>query len=602
MDVHRITPDFIIEVSWEVCNKVGGIYTVLSTRAKTILTKTDAQLMFIGPDLWKETANPLFKEDKRLMAGWRKRATEEGLNIRIGRWMIPGEPVAVLVDFTPYYNIKNDIYAEAWNLFKVDSLHAYGDYDEASMFSYAAAKVAENYYRNEIVKKAKTSQADNNCELSIVNCQLPKVIYQAHEWMTGLGALFLKHWVPSIATIFTTHATSIGRSIAGNMKPLYDYMDGYNGDQMADELNMQSKHSIEKQAAHRVDCFTTVSEITDRECTQLLEKKADVITVNGFEDDFVPKGAAFTAKRKEARKVMLNVASKLLGQEFADDTIIVSTGGRYEFRNKGIDILLESLNRLAHEPSLDRDVLAFINVPAWVKGPREDLRNKLKIENEKLKVNTNQPEDNFQFSIFNSPLENPVITHELYNMDDDKALSMMRAIGLNNAPESRVKVIFVPCYLNGDDGIFNLPYYDLLPGDDLAVYPSYYEPWGYTPLESVAFHVPTITTDLAGFGLWANSLQKVESGKMKDESGTGDNSPLSIVNSPLESGVKVIHRTDSNWDEAANEIKNSILAFTKMDTKMVTQLRRRAADISKKALWDKFVKYYIEAYEVALSK
>ena len=554
MSVHKTTPDFIIEVSWEVCNKVGGIYTVLSTRAKTILTKTDAQLMFIGPDLWKETANPLFKEDKRLMAGWRKKATEEGLNIRIGRWMIPGEPVAVLVDFTPYYNIKNDIYAEAWNLFNVDSLHAYGDYDEASMFSYAAAKVAESYYNHIIAKDAKSADA-------------PKVIYQAHEWMTGLGALFLKHWIPSIATIFTTHATSIGRSIAGNMKPLYDYMEGYNGDQMADELNMQSKHSIEKQAAHRVDCFTTVSEITDRECAQLLEKKADVITVNGFEDDFVPKGAAFTAKRKEARKVMLNVASKLLGQEFADGTIIVSTGGRYEFRNKGIDILLESLNRLAHEPSLDRDVLAFINVPAWVKGPREDLRARL---------------DNCQLSIVNCQLETPVITHELYNMDDDKALSMMRAIGLNNAPESRVKVIFVPCYLNGDDGIFNLPYYDLLPGDDLAVYPSYYEPWGYTPLESVAFHVPTITTDLAGFGLWANSLK-------------GEYSQL-------EDGVKVIHRTDSNWDEAANEIKNSILAFTKMDAKMVTQLRRRAADISKKALWDKFVKYYLEAYEVALSK
>ncbi len=565
MSVHESTPDYIIEVSWEVCNKVGGIYTVLSTRAKTILTKTDAQLMFIGPDLWKETANPLFKEDKRLMAGWRKKATEEGLNIRIGRWMIPGEPVAVLVDFTPYYNIKNDIYAEAWNLFKVDSLHAYGDYDEASMFSYAAAKVAESYYRNEIVKKAKTSQADNNC-------QLPKVIYQAHEWMTGLGALFLKHWIPSIATIFTTHATSIGRSIAGNMKPLYDYMEGYNGDQMADELNMQSKHSIEKQTAHRVDCFTTVSEITDRECAQLLEKKADVITVNGFEDDFVPKGAAFTAKRKEARKVMLNVASKLLGQEFADDTIIVSTGGRYEFRNKGIDILLESLNRLAHEPSLDRDVLAFINVPAWVKGPHMDLVERLQMKEE----------SNSQLSTLNFQLSTPVITHELYNMDDDKALSMMRAIGLNNAPESRVKVIFVPCYLNGDDGIFNLPYYDLLPGDDLAVYPSYYEPWGYTPLESVAFHVPTITTDLAGFGLWANSLK-------------GEYSQL-------EDGVKVIHRTDSNWDEAANEIKNSILAFTKMDAKMVTQLRRRAADISKKALWDKFVKYYLEAYEVALSK
>ena len=554
MSVKKTAPDYIFEVSWEVCNKVGGIYTVLSTRAKTVLEKTNAQLVFIGPELWKETENPLFKEDKRLLAGWRKKATEEGLQIRIGRWNIPGEPIAVLVDFTPYYNIKNDIYAEAWNLFNVDSLHAYGDYDEASMFSYAAARVAESYYNNVIAKEAKKGDA-------------PKVIYQAHEWMTGLGALFLKHWIPSIATIFTTHATSIGRSIAGNMKPLYDYMSGYNGDQMASELNMESKHSIEKQSAHRVDCFTTVSEITDIECTQLLEKPADVILVNGFEDDFVPKGAAFTAKRKEARKVMLNVASHLLGQEFADDTIIVSTGGRYEFRNKGIDILLESLKRLAAEPSLDRDVLAFINVPAWVKGPRADLQERL---------------DNSAFTTQQSALETPVISHELYNMDDDKALSMMRAIGLDNNANSRVKVIFVPCYLNGNDGIFNMPYYDLLPGDDLAVYPSYYEPWGYTPLESVAFHVPTITTDLAGFGLWANSLK-------------GEYSQL-------EDGVKVVHRTDSNWDEAADEIKNTILAFTKMDDKLVADLRRRAAAIAKKALWDKFVKYYLEAYDIALSK
>ena len=553
MSVNKMTPDYIFEVSWEVCNKVGGIYTVLSTRAKTILEKTGAQLIFIGPDVWKETENPLFKEDKRLLAGWRKKATEEGFEIRIGRWNIPGNPIAVLVDFTPYYNIKNEIYSEAWNLFGVDSLHAYGDYDEASMFSYAAARVAESYYNHVIAKEAKKMT------------EAPKVIYQAHEWMTGLGALFLKHWIPSIATIFTTHATSIGRSIAGNMKPLYDYMSGYNGDQMASELNMESKHSIEKQSAHRVDCFTTVSEITDVECTQLLEKPADVILVNGFEDDFVPKGAAFTAKRKEARKVMLNVANKLLGQQFSDDTIIVSTGGRYEFRNKGIDILLESLNRLSNEPSLDRDVLAFINVPAWVKGPRKDLQERL--ESPLYPV---------------TPLETSVISHELYNMDDDKALSMMRAIGLNNRPESRVKVIFVPCYLNGNDGIFNLPYYDLLPGDDLAVYPSYYEPWGYTPLESVAFHVPTITTDLAGFGLWVNSLK--------------------CEYSQLEDGVKVIHRTDSNWNEAADEIKNSILAFTKMDDKMVTQLRRRAADIAKKALWDKFVKYYLEAYDIALSK
>ena len=344
MSTKKATPDYIFEVSWEVCNKVGGIYTVLSTRAKTILTQTNAQLVFIGPDLWKETENPLFKEDKRLLAGWRKKATEEGLAIRIGRWNIPGEPVAVLVDFTPYYNIKNEIYSEAWNLFAVDSLHAYGDYDEASMFSYAAARVAESYYNHIIAKEVKKG---NN----------PKVIYQAHEWMTGLGALFLKHWIPSIATIFTTHATSIGRSIAGNMKPLYDYMSGYNGDQMAGELNIQSKHSVEKQTAHHVDCFTTVSDITARECAELLDKPADVVLMNGFEDDFVPVGASYTAKRKKARQLKLRLANCLLGQEFKDEeTLIIGTSGRYEFKNKGINVFLEALNRLNRDKNLKKNV------------------------------------------------------------------------------------------------------------------------------------------------------------------------------------------------------------------------------------------------------
>lgn len=199
---------------------------------------------------------------------------KDGLNIRVGRWNVPGNPIAILVDFTPFYKDKNDIYTQAWLDFHVDSLHAYGDYDEASMFSYAAGKVAESFYRYNLT-------------------MTDKVIYQAHEWMTGLGALYLQKHVPEIATIFTTHATTIGRSIAGNNKPLYDYLFAYNGDQMARELNVESKHSIEKQTAHFVDCFTTVSDITNNECKELLEKEADVVLMNGFEDDFVPKGEMF---------------------------------------------------------------------------------------------------------------------------------------------------------------------------------------------------------------------------------------------------------------------------------------------------------------------
>jgi glycogen synthase len=541
-----LTPDFIFEVSWEVCNKVGGIYTVLSTRAKTLQSEFQDRLIFIGPDFWQEKENPLFIEEKNLYADWMKEAREkEQLKIRIGRWNIPGSPVAILVDFRPYFEIKNEIYGQAWCDYQVDSLHAYGDYDEASMFSYAAAKVVESFYHHVI--------GDGK-----------KVIYQAHEWMTGLGALYLQKHIPEIATIFTTHATSIGRSIAGNNKPLYDYLFAYNGDQMAQELNMESKHSIEKQTAHHVDCFTTVSEITNNECKELLDKPADVVLPNGFEDDFVPKGATFTRKRKEARKALLKVANAVLGDQLDDDTLIVATSGRYEFKNKGIDVYLEAMNRLNRDSRLQRKVVAFVNVPGWVGSPREDLLERLK-----------------SGASYDTPLECPFITHWLHNMTHDQVLNMLKYIGMSNDKNSRVKVIFVPCYLDGSDGVFNLHYYDMVLGNDLSIYPSYYEPWGYTPLESAAFKVATITTDLAGFGLWVNSL-----------SGSAHTS--------LKEGVEVIHRTDYNYSEVADAIKDAVVAYVAYTPEEVKETKKRVAAIAEKALWKHFVRYYYEAYDFAL--
>lgn len=541
-------PDYIFESSWEVCNKVGGIYTVLSTRAKTLQGKKEDKIFFIGPDFWNGKKNPLFKENKTLHAKWRKHANDvDGLSLRIGRWNIPGEPIAILVDFNPFFEQKNEIYGWAWENYKVDSLHAYGDYDEASMFSYAAGKVVESFYNFYGLTKN-----DN-------------VVYQAHEWMTGLGALYVKSNVPSVATIFTTHATSIGRSIAGNNKPLYDYLHEYNGDQMAQELNMEAKHSIEKRTAENVDCFTTVSDITGRECEELLDRPADVILVNGFENDFVPlKGEPFNEARKTARAKMLNVANKLMGTDLDDSTIIVSTGGRYEYKNKGIDLFVDSLNRLRHDERLERNVLAFIMVPAWMKEARADLKKRLSSK----KVET-------------EPCDNPRITHELYNQDEDRVLNQMNWLGMHNAKDDKVKVIFVPCYLDGKDGIFNMHYYDLLIGNDLCVYPSYYEPWGYTPTESVAFHVPCITTDLAGFGLWANSLKGRES--------------------VIADGVRTIHRSDYNFDEVADNIRETIIEFANMDNKAVMQTRKNAASVAEKALWKHFIKYYYEAYDVALN-
>ena len=474
----KLVPNYIFESSWEVCNKVGGIYTVLSTRAKTLQERFKDHLIFIGPDCWKEDECPYFTEDKKLFKDWKKQLPED-LSLKIGRWNIPGNPIAILVDFSTFYKDKDKIYTEIWENFGVDSLHAYGDYDEASMFSYAAARVVESFYHYYI----KENQ---------------KVIYQGNEWMTCMGLLYLRLHLPQIATIFTTHATSIGRSIAGNNKPLYQYLEAYNSNQMADELNMQSKHSIERQTAHNVDCFTTVSDITALECKELLDRDVDVVLPNGFEDDFVPKGSSFTSKRKKARETLLRVANALTGKNFSNDALLVSTSGRYEFRNKGIDVFVEAINKLRFDSNLKKEVIAFIEVPAWVHSARKDLAERL---------------------------------------------------------------------------IF---------GNDLCVYPSYYEPWGYTPLEAVAFKVPCITTNLAGFGLWVEGLKGFKN--------------------DIISGVKVINRTDYNYWDVAEEIKNTIIKYSTLNDEDIKKARNNAYKISKKALWNKFIAYYDIAYDKALRK
>lgn len=546
MKQEKVIPDLIFEASWEVCNKVGGIYTVLSSRAKTLQANFPDKIFFIGPDL-KQGA-PVFLEDAALLPEWKTRCAVRGMKIRVGRWNIPGQPIAILVDFAPLYAEKNAIYAAAWEDFGVDSLRAYGDYDEASMFSEAAGRVA--------AVAVELSPAD------------ARIVYQAHEWMSGLGMMNLKKRHPNVATIFTTHATSIGRSIAGNNKLLYKYFNGYNGDQMAAELHMDAKHSVEKQAAHHADCFTTVSSFTDRECGQLLDKKADVVLPNGFESDFVPKAGAYTSKRRAARKKLLNVASHLLGLTLDDSTLIVSTSGRNDYRCKGFDVYLEAmaeLNAALKAGEKAATVLALIEVPCWTKGPRADLQERLT-----------------HTKVEDTPLPEPVITHELYNFNEDRIVCTMRSLGLQNRPDDPVKVVLVPCYLDGQDGIFNTAYYDLLLGNDLCIYPSYYEPWGYTPLESCAFKIPCVTTDLSGFGQWVDSVLG-HSGQLQD-------------------GVCVVRRDDDNYFEVARAIVDTVQALLAAGPAQRKAYGQAAARLAQKAEWKHFIQYYYAAYDFALRK
>lgn len=536
--------DLLFETSWEVCNKVGGIYAVLSTKARTLGEQFGDKLIFIGPDLWNEdNPSPYFKERKTLLKqAQQKLQLPWGISIRVGRWDIPGAPQVVLVNWGDTARHLSDIYGEMWRDYGVDSLHSYGDYEESCAFAVASA----------IVIQALTQHLKANPS---------RVVAHFDEWTTGMGLLYLKNREPRVSTIFTTHATSIGRSICGNGKPLYDYFHQYNGDQMAVELNMQSKHSLEKAAAHNADCFTTVSEVTARECEQLLQIRPQVVTPNGFEPDFVPKTVKYNRLRKDGRDKLLTVAKAVTGHQYGPDTFIIATSGRHEYRNKGLDMYLDVLAGLEQELPADQEALAFVLVPGWVKEPSGDVVTNLYFDGA---VKT-QPD---------------YLTHRLNNEGEDEVCRRIEQLQAEGKLK-KLRVIYVPSYLDGHDGVVDITYYDLLPALDLTMFPSYYEPWGYTPLESVAFGVPTITDDKAGFGQWV--LDNFQNGLMK-------------------SGVYVVDRTDSNYAQAAALIRMAALEYITEDVSLRLKARNLAFLTAAKADWKFFILNYDKAFEIALSR
>ena len=511
-----VSPDYIFETSWEVCNHVGGIYTVLSTRAATMQQEHPDKVIFFGPD-WGEHSDIYFAEDKSLFPNWQRIH-----NARIGRWKIPGSPIAILLRWEGIAAQKDAIYGWAWEKFQVQSHAAYGDYDESSLFGYAAGQVMESLYKYIVEsQKSKVESQKSKVESS----KEPLFCMHANEWQTAFCLFYIKDHCPKIGTLFTTHATSIGRSIAGNHKPLYDQFNYYNGDQMAYELNMVSKHSAEKQAAHYADCFTTVSDLTARECKQLLDKQPDIVTPNGFEPDFVPVGKAYTAQRKASKEILLrsqNANGKdavVAGQR----PFLLCIAGRHEWKNKGLDVFVDSMRMLSDK--VNSDVFA----------PR-------------------------------------VIAYVLVPYLEHSTLQM-----------GKVTVVFVPYYLNGFDPELGETYYNLLCGMDLTVFPSYYEPWGYTPLESIAFHVPTITTSLSGFGVWA----------------TGEEPECAHG---LAEGVYVIRRSDSNYEQVVHKVADAVYSYMRLSGKEQDIVRKKAWKLSEKAEWKHFFAYYREAYNIALKK
>ncbi len=535
-------PDYLFEVSWEVCNKVGGIYTVLATKALHQMQDLKRHHIFIGPDVWmhSKSTNPDFIEDPLLYHEWKSQAAGEGLRVSVGRWNIPGNPVAILVDFKQFLPVQDNILARYWEKFGVDSITGDWDYKESALFGYVSGKVIESFY------KFNLNPSD-------------KVVAQFHEWMTGAGVLYIKDAELPVATVFTTHATVLGRCLAGNNLPLYDSLKTYNGDQKAREFNVLAKHSLEKASAKNADVFTTVSEITSIECAQFLERTVDVVTPNGFENSFTPSSEEeFVAKRGAAREKFMEVATAMSGSKVAEDAVFVGIGGRYEWRNKGIDVFVDALDRLKRSGYSGKTVHAFIMIPSGNKGPDKELVAKLAGGKSNYTTRT---------------------SHELINPEYDIITRRFEEVNLKNLPGDKVNVYFIPSYLNGNDGVFDMTYYDLLPGLDLALFPSYYEPWGYTPLESVAFKVPTLTTSLAGFGKW-----------------------VATHYTKMHPGITVLERTDSNYSAVVDGTVERIREIAALSDAEKRAYMDNAKEMSEIALWKNNIVFYKQAYSKALEK
>ncbi len=526
----------LFEVSWEVCNKVGGIYTVIESKIKEVKKKFKDNYYLIGP-LFEN--NPEFEETDDLKEE-KKKLKEFGFNVKLGRWKNNERPKVILVK---YKNVQdqNKLLYQLWEDYCVDSMTGEWDYIEPVMFSNLAGKIIEVI-----------SSLYNEYE----------IIAQFHEWMCGAGLLYLKKKVPDIATIFTTHATVLGRLMAGNKVDIYNFLSDINPEYEASKFNVLAKHSIEAATAREADCFTTVSEITGIEAKHLLKMEPDVLVYCGLDVKSVPDYKTNKNYFTNNRNKLINFASKFLQKDLnKENTVILSISGRYEFHNKGMDLLLESLSELNKEPDKlnNKELIVFLFI---LTGPVDMSKEKHAVKDEES-----------PYTVYSS-----VSTHPLYNPQNDPVVSTCLRNNLQNNPGDKINIIFIPAYLNGNDGILNMEYYDTLSGCDLTLYPSYYEPWGYTPLESIAYSVPTLSSDVAGFGRWIL--------KEKKES----------------KGIMILHRMDKEYNDVIIELKNYITDFLKLDADTILNIRNQIKDIALTAEWNQFIKNYLKAFDIAVQE
>ncbi|MBN2340124.1 MAG: alpha-glucan family phosphorylase [Deltaproteobacteria bacterium] len=530
---------YLFEVSWEVCNLVGGIHTVIRSKASQAVNDFGDNYFLLGPLL---DNNIDFEEsDDATYQKIRPALEEKGLQCKLGRWKADGNPRVILVNFKDKYDSGKLLY-QYWQRFGVNSMGSNWDYIEPVIFSTACGEVIETIH-DTLVDDADTSVA------------------HFHEWMSGGGLLHLKKTTPEIGTVFTTHATILGRSMCGAGVDIYSEQVSVDPVTDATKYGVPSKASLESVCAREADIFTTVSNVTADEAAKMLGKRPHYAVFNGINTDELGSMKEIREKAKSTREKVISLASAFLGHSLPDNTQLWATAGRYEYRNKGYDVFLESLAKLNTELKENTNAPTIV---AWflIATGNEGVKQSFK--------------DRIDGKADGTVVEPGVLTHSLHNEQYDAIVQACQRLGLNNNPANKVKVIFSPAYINDSDGVFNTNYYRLLSSFDLGVFPSNYEPWGYTPMESIAVGVPTITSDLAGFGRWARELN-TNTGK----------------------SVQVINRANQSYETICDNLYRSLLDFAFIGKTELNHARSQARKIADMASWSAFYKNYQKSYSAA---
>lgn len=596
--------DSLFEVSWEVCNKVGGINTVLVSKSLEIGNFYKKNYTLIGPYFVDKIGGqfqeePPEEELKPVFSALEKR----GIKCHKGKWLIAGEPSVILIDFINFWSEANIIKRELWDNFMIDSLNAGYDFDEPVLWSYAAGILIE--------------------QLAALHKE-KKTIAHFHEWLSGAGLLYLTAKKSGVKTVFTTHATVLGRTLANSNVDIYSLLDKIDVKKEIYKYNIQGKHLLEASSALQATVFTTVSEITGLEAQYFLGKKADVVLSNGLDIEKFPSFEEGSLKHRIQRHRIKEFLQYFFFPYYTfdlEETLIYFVASRYEFKNKGINITIKALGELNEKLKKEhskKTIVAFFWIPAAIRGIKiELLEHKIRYEDIKdsFKEIAQDTKDKILLSlvsqkeiskqslfskefldeikkkilIFNRKGEAPNCTHDLVD-SNDIILKKFKEANLNNGEKDRVKVIFYPTYLNGSDGLLNLNYYESITGAHLGIFPSYYEPWGYTPMETAALGVASVTTDLAGCGRFINEYVE------------GKKNPgiflLKFLSAAKGSG-EAKQRSES---EVVSDLADIMHKFSKFSIHERIQNKIAARDIAAKADWKVLIKNYLDAYNLALSK